>query len=208
MSRRPGPRPGWLRCLGLGLAPGLLGCAGPGAPGPTEVPAPAPPIASTAPTPIQATPDEPPLVPHPGSGLPRTRMEVAGVPVVFEVADDPGSRGRGLSGRRGVPPGTGMLFVYPEPRRLGFWMNDCLTDLDIIYLDDRGRIRSMHRMVAEPPRRGDESRADYESRLPRYPSVHLVQFAMEFGPGTIDRYRLRLGDEVVFDRQAMIDRAR
>ena len=31
---------------------------------------------------------------------------------------------------------------------------------------------------------------------------------MEFGPGTIDRYRLRLGDEVVFDRQAMIDRAR
>ena len=105
-------------------------------------------------------------------------------------------------------PDNGMLFVYPEPRELGFWMNECLTDLDIVYVDGNGRIKSMHRMKAEPPRREDERRTEYEARLPRYRSVHLVQFALEFAPGTIDRLQLRLGDTLDLPRADLIENAR
>ena len=126
----------------------------------------------------------------------------------MELADNPLARERGLSGRRRVAPNEGMLFVYPEPRELGFWMNECLTDLDIVYVDRHGRIKSMHRMKAEPPRREQEPRGEYEARLPRYRSVHLVQFALEFAPGTIDRLELRLGDIVDLPRSRLVEDAR
>ena len=196
---------GWLIiCLGL-----LLGCS----PAPTDQATPAIPatpgvLAEEAPAPTPSPEDPEPLPPHPDSKLERLQIEVAGAPFVMEVADDLRSRGRGLSGRTRVAPNEGMLFVYPEPKELGFWMNECLTDLDIIYVDQHGRIKSMHRMKAEPPRREDERQWQYEARLPRYRSVHLVQFALEFTPGTIDRLKLRLGDTVELPRATLIEGAK
>ena len=181
----------------------LIGCA-PGTAGP-EVPVPQdePPVAPST------EPSKPkPLAPHPISKLKRLRIQLADQPFVLEVADDMRSRGRGLSGRTRVAPTEGMLFVYPEPRELGFWMNECLTDLDILYVDKDGRIKSMHRMKTEPPRREGEQRLEYEARLPRYRSVHLVQFALEFATGTIDRLGLRLGDTVELPRRELIESAR
>ena len=174
----------------------LLGCA-PGTAG----------LNATLPQdqPSEAGPPPPkPLAPHPISKLKRLRIELADEPFVMEIADDERSRGRGLSGRTRLAPTEGMLFVYPEPRELGFWMNECLTDLDILYVDSRGRIKSMHRMKAEPPRREGERLSEYEARLPRYRSVHLVQFALEFAPGTIDRLQLRLGDTVELPRATLV----
>lgn len=55
-------------------------------------------------------------------------------PIVAEVADDPGERSLGLMGRDEVPPGTGMLFVYPEPARRGFWMADVEVPLSIAWI--------------------------------------------------------------------------
>lgn len=191
------------RWLSIGLTL-LVGCT----PGNAEqeTPTSAPPAEVSPPASQEAT--EPPLAPHPVSRLPRLRIEVADERFVMELADDVRSRARGLSGRRRVARNDGMLFVYPEPRELGFWMNECLTDLDIVYVDGNGRIKSMHRMKAEPPRRENERRTEYEARLPRYRSVHLVQFALEFAPGTIDRLQLRLGDTLDLPRSDLIENAR
>ena len=198
MSRWP------IICLSL-----LLGCS------PTtarQTAPPPPPQAHPAPTapPEDPTPPEDlePLTPHPVSKLQRLRIEVGGAPFVMEIADDTRSRARGLSGRTRVAPTEGMLFVYPEPRELGFWMNERLTDLDIIYVDQHGRIKSMHRMKAEPPRQEGERQSQYEARLPRYRSIHLVQFALEFAPGTIERLNLRLGDMLTLPRATLIGNAR
>nr|MDP8977943.1 DUF192 domain-containing protein [Actinomycetota bacterium] len=55
------------------------------------------------------------------------------VPLRVEVAADEAARRRGLMGRRSLPPGAGMLFVYPGPHRGGFWMRDTRIPLTIAF---------------------------------------------------------------------------
>lgn len=101
-----------------------------------------------------------------------------------------------------------MLFAYPKQDVLGFWMKDCLTDIDIAYVSSDGRILSMHRMKKPPERLPDERIATYEARLKRYPSRHLVQFALEFAPGTIERLGLVVGDRLRLPVRGLIEAAR
>ncbi|MBB49093.1 MAG: hypothetical protein CMJ33_11260 [Phycisphaerae bacterium] len=145
---------------------------------------------------------------HPISGLDRIRIPVAAETFLMEIADDPTSRARGLGGRRTIPRNEGMLFAYPKRDVLGFWMKDCLTDIDIAYVSTDGRILSMHRMKRPPERRPDERIATYEARLPRYSSRHLVQFALEFAPGTLDRLGLEVGNRLDLPTERLIESAR
>ena len=55
-------------------------------------------------------------------------------------------------------PGTGMLFVHPDDQIRGYWMYDCLIDIDVAFLDQKGRIVAMHRMKREAPRRAPSIR--------------------------------------------------
>ena len=64
-----------------------------------------------------------------------------------EVADSPESRRKGLSARPQLEPGYGMLFVFPEPIRVSFWMKDTLVPLSIAYLDSDGTILEIHQMA-------------------------------------------------------------
>mgnify|MGYP006153443877 CR=1 FL=1 len=145
---------------------------------------------------------------HPVSGLERIQVPLADEVFLMEIADAPTSRARGLGGRLTIPRDEGMLFAYPKKDVLGFWMKGCLTDIDIAYVSSDGRIMSMYRMKKPPVRLPDERIATYEGRLTRYPSRHLVQFALEFAPGTLDRLGIKLGDRVELPRRRLIDKAR
>lgn len=75
-----------------------------------------------APTPAQ--PGGPGLPADPAAPvLETTVVRVGGVAVTAEVADDDEERRQGLRGRAGVPPGTGMVFRYPEPAPRRFTMS-------------------------------------------------------------------------------------
>ncbi len=64
-------------------------------------------------------------------------VTVGDAPVLrVEVADSPEERSTGLSGRTEVPPGTGMAFVWDEPTRVAFWMQDTLVPLSIAWVQD------------------------------------------------------------------------
>lgn len=126
----------------------------------------------------------------------------------MEISDDDPERILGLSGRTTLGRNEGMLFVYPRPKVLGYWMKDCLIDLEIVYLRRDGRIASMHRMRKEPPQGAGESSDRYEQRLPRYPSGQVVQFALEFAPGTIDRLGLERGMTIDLPRERLAKQAR
>lgn len=56
--------------------------------------------------------------------------------VVAEVAATPEERATGLMNRPALPDGRGMLFVFPEPTRGGFWMKNTLIPLRILFIRD------------------------------------------------------------------------
>ena len=75
-------------------------------------------------------------------------MEIsAGMHVIrAEVADEPGTRMRGLMMRERLGTNEGMLFVFPDKTRHCFWMRNTLVALSIAFLDDDGTIVNIEDM--------------------------------------------------------------
>lgn len=61
-----------------------------------------------------------------------------------ELAVTPEERAQGLMHRDVLPRSAGMLFVYPEPQRVAFWMKNTLIPLDLLFIDPTGTVRHIH----------------------------------------------------------------
>jgi uncharacterized protein len=61
-----------------------------------------------------------------------------------EVADSNDERSRGLMFRESMPASAGMLFVYDNPRRASFWMENTLIPLDMVFADRTGTVTHVH----------------------------------------------------------------
>ena len=107
---------------------------------------------------------------------------------MLEVAADPASRARGYMGRETVGPREGMLFLFESDERHSFWMKDCKTALDIVWLDAPLRVVWVaKRQLPCPP--GD----DCPSVVPPAPARYVIELA----PGTAASESLSAGDTVI-----------
>ena len=105
-----------------------------------------------------------------------------------ELATTAKQRYRGLSGRRDLPAGSGMLFIYPSPRALRFCMRDCLIPLDIAFISSDRRVIATYTMSVEP---------DLAGRVP-YRSTEPAQFVLEVPAGQLRQADVMPGSAVTF----------
>lgn len=107
----------------------------------------------------------------------RVDVILDGVPLTLEVADDEAERAIGLMGRTEVPPGTGMVFRYDEPRSgPSFYMYRVPIPLTAVFLRD-GEV--VHVAQMEPCPAGDP--AD----CPLYGPEGEFDTVVETAPGTL-----------------------
>lgn len=62
----------------------------------------------------------------------------------IEIADDPRERAQGLMHVEEMPRLAGMLFIYDQPQRVSFWMENTLIPLDMIFADETGLVLNVH----------------------------------------------------------------
>lgn len=127
-----------------------------------------------------------PLKPSEPFGLTTVTLRSAEGDVALSVpvydAYEPPARRRGLMYRRHLPPGTGMVFRFPKPRRGGFYMKNTRIPLSIAYYDQDGRVLSVLDMApcdADP--------------CPTYDPEVAYSGALEVNRGFFDRIGLDRG---------------
>lgn len=131
--------------------------------------------------------------------IPKEEVVIGQETFKLEVAANEKSRAKGLMNREKIDDDGGMIFIYKRAQVRSFWMKNCLVDIDILYLDGRGRIVSMHKMKKEPPRDENEPVVEYERRLKRYSSRRPAQFIIELKPGSIDRLKPKVAETIELD---------
>jgi uncharacterized protein len=105
-----------------------------------------------------------------------------------EVADTKSSRELGLSGRVTMKDGEGLLFVFDNPGRYGFWMKDMQFPLDILWINSSGIVvEAVHNATPES-----------------YPQTYInalpASYVLELKAGQAKEFGLSLGSKVKMDK--------
>jgi uncharacterized membrane protein (UPF0127 family) len=91
-------------------------------------------------------------------------------------------------GRERVGAREGMLFIFEDDGRHAFWMKDCRTSLDMIWLD--ARLRVVWIAARQPPCASD-------GPCPSIAPPSSARYVLEFAGGTAEAEKLRAGDPIV-----------
>jgi uncharacterized membrane protein (UPF0127 family) len=133
-------------------------------------------------------------------GQPYAEVQIDGLPRLnLEVARTPAEHERGLMDRDYLPPDNGMVFVYTQPAREGYWMRNTLIPLSIAWLDQNGTILDIQDMDAL-----DDEHAHYPGvgalPLSQAPSIPVLPYyyALETNVGWFVDHGVGVGQQVAF----------
>ena len=112
-------------------------------------------------------------------------LKIKGKELTVEIADSPELRRYGFMFVTTPPKDDeGMIFIYPTPRTLSFWMRNTRIPLDILFVGDDGKIINAHRNMVPL----DETRS--------YPALRECRYAIELRAGWLEDHGAWIGDPV------------
>jgi uncharacterized membrane protein (UPF0127 family) len=110
--------------------------------------------------------------------------------IQVEIADTQEKRNIGLMNRKELPQNIqGMLFVFEDKVRSGFWMKDTFFPLSIAFLDEDGRIQEIIKM--DPCQEGTP-----DKNCPVYYPELEYKYALEVEKGFFEEQEIRTGDSI------------
>jgi uncharacterized protein len=112
-------------------------------------------------------------------------IELAGQIVRVSIADSAEERMQGLSGRAGLAPDEGMLFVFEKEGKYSFWMKDMRFSIDIVWISNSGEIVDMHEFVVPE----SYPTTTFTSREP-------ARYVLELPAGWAKTYNAKIGEYV------------
>jgi len=101
-----------------------------------------------------------------------------------ECVTTPAAIVQGLSGRKSLASGTGMLFIFPDIRQRSMWMPDMNFPLDVVWLDEHLSVTHITYGMQPCPNR---------SICPQHSSVYSAKYAIEMPEGDATLYEFSLG---------------
>lgn len=114
-------------------------------------------------------------------------IEIGDHAFATEIADTPAKMQQGMMFRPSMEDNQAMIFVYPRPQGMAFWMKNTLIPLDMLFFDARGYLQEIKHEV--PPCK--------TPNCPTYPSRHRnIQYVVELKGGTAAHLNLTVGDKL------------
>jgi uncharacterized protein len=136
------------------------------------------PLLQAVPAPALASP-----TPKPQHNLPTAALSLGTNTLTAQIAATDATRELGLMSRTNLSDNEGMIFVFPQPRPVTFWMKDTPTPLSIAYISASGRILELHDMKPFD-----------ETSIPS--TSQAVVYALEVAKGWFDRHGVLPGDNI------------
>src|SRR5437588_2839058 len=111
----------------------------------------------------------------------------AGEPHKFtvELATTPGQMEQGLMFRKSLAPDAGMLFDYRAPSMAAMWMKNTLIPLDMLFVDQQGRIINIHERAVP-------------GSLDPIAAAGPARAVIELNGGTAAHLGIKPGDRVIY----------
>lgn len=113
----------------------------------------------------------------------KTELVIDDITLKLEIAATDEDRKKGLSGRDTIDDESGMLFVFPKPGKHSMWMKDTLFPLEILFIDEQGKILEI--VTGEV---GNETLI--------HPSSDKVKYVLELPVGTSEIVDLQAQDDL------------
>ncbi len=114
-------------------------------------------------------------------------LNIGDTSVSVEISDTDATRTHGLSDRPSLPADHGMLFIFPSPMPLSFWMKDMHFPLDFVWIN-RGRIVELNTDVPPPTQ-------THGVPLVINPA-NFADWVLEVNAGFIVQHHVAVGDTV------------
>ena len=118
------------------------------------------------------------------------KVTVNGFEVMADIAVTDEQRAKGLDIKNNLTENQGMLFVFEQPDKYGFWMKGMKFPIDIIWLDSNGAVTHIeHSLKPCPP-------SNSNLVCPVYFPEKESLYVLETVPGFSMKHSVRLGSHV------------